>query len=67
MSDELNKRNTAAFDEAIKDLTAKAYSQQEQINSLLATLGSMQERLHSLDQTIALLRAATTSRGASVK
>ncbi len=62
----LNKKNTAAVEQTLSELTTKVYDQQARIDLLQTALSTLSERMISLEQTIMLQRARSFGTGPSV-
>jgi uncharacterized coiled-coil protein SlyX len=62
MSD-LNRRNTAAVEQQLKELNDIVRAQQIRIDGLVALMSTTQERLNQQEQTVAMLRARLTGTG----
>ena len=65
MSD-LNRRNTAAVEQQLKELNEIVRAQQIRIDGLVASMSTLQGRLNQQEQTIAMLRARLTGTGPTV-
>jgi len=63
----LNRKNTLAFDEAIKRLYASMQVKEEQIIGLQNTIASMANRLTLLEQALMIQRVMAMGHGASVQ
>lgn len=64
---EINKKNTLAFRDAIKILQTQMYDQQVQITKFNTTISSLVERIASLEKQLLNQIVLTTGRGPSVK
>lgn len=67
MSDELTKKNTAAFKQAIEGLEARDRDKQEQIDRLHTALGAMTSRMTELERQLGAQKAASYGSGPSVR
>lgn len=61
----LNQRNTAAFEQAVKDLQEITNRQQVQLNALENLVGALQVRLQTAEHTNLVLRARQVGNGPS--
>lgn len=64
--DKLDKRNTAAAAQSIKEFDEIVREQQIRIDGLVATVSNLQARLNQLEQSLAMMRVAAQGRGPSV-
>lgn len=60
---DVNERNALALWQAVKDLTARVFLLQAQVNGLVATIGSLREQTTALERMVVLQRAAATGSG----
>lgn len=72
MSDEdtdisLNRRNTSAVKEELKNVNAKLAAQKVQIDGLLSTITTLSERLNKIELSEHMRRAMAAGNGPSVK
>lgn len=65
MSD-LNRRNTAAVEQQLKDITEICREQKIRIDGLVATMASMQERMNAQELAISMMRVKQAGKGPSV-
>ena len=59
----IDRRNTAAVEQTVKEFTEKSFAQQVRIDGLVATVGGLLERVSALETSLNLLRVAITGRG----
>lgn len=65
--DIIAKRNTETFQQALKDVTAKMFEQQKQIDNLHNSLSTVYERMNQLEQKLIIQKVQLTGLGPSVK
>lgn len=63
---DLNRRNTAAVEQQLKEQDKIIREQQIRIDGLLSSLSSLQERINLLEQSLNMMRAMLAGRGPSV-
>lgn len=63
---DLNRRNTAAVEQQLKEQDKIIREQQVRIDGLLSSLSSLQERINLLEQSLNMMRAMLAGRGPSV-
>lgn len=62
----MDKRNTAAVEQQLKEYSVRVLAQQVRIDGLVATMGGMQERLNALELSLNMMRAQIAGRGPTV-
>ncbi len=67
MTDELTRRNTVAFQQAIEELRSIASAQHDQLQHLRATVTTLLQRITQLEQLVTAQTAKTFGHGPSVK
>jgi len=67
MQEQLNKRNTETFEQAIKELYEKSYDQRVYVDQLHSGLLALQERLNALEQQLIIQKVQLTGLGPSVR
>lgn len=63
----LNKRNTLAFEQLLKELTAKVHEQDIILASLNNTIAMLLQRMSDLEQNTSIMKAISSLRGPTVK
>lgn len=63
---DLNRRNTAAVEQQLKEQDKIIREQQVRIDGLVSSLSSLQERMNLLEQSLNMMRAMLAGRGPSV-
>jgi prefoldin subunit 5 len=67
LMEEINKRNTESFEQALKTLTHQIEEQQKQIDGLMNTIGTLSSRVNAVELFTNLQRAKTIGNGPSEK
>lgn len=67
MSDQTERRNAAAQQQALADMDARLRAQQIRIDGLNATVTMLQRRVDDMEATFNLARVAAVGRGPSVR
>jgi vacuolar-type H+-ATPase subunit D/Vma8 len=65
--DEINKRNTESFKQAMERLTHQLEEQQKQINGLLNTISTLSARVNAVELSNNLQKAKAIGSGPSEK
>jgi uncharacterized protein YlxW (UPF0749 family) len=65
--DEINKRNTKSFKQAMERLTHQLEEQQKQINGLLNTISTLSARVNAVELSNNLQKAKAIGSGPSEK
>jgi vacuolar-type H+-ATPase subunit D/Vma8 len=65
--DEINKRNTESFKQAMERLTHQLEEQQKQINGLLNTISTLSARVNAMELSNNLQKAKAIGSGPSEK
>lgn len=64
---DINRRNTVTFEEALKDLYTLLYDKQNQIDLLNNNMFTLQNRMTSLEQQLIIQKVQLTGLGPSVR
>jgi prefoldin subunit 5 len=67
MDDFISKKNTAAFQEAIKILQTNMHEQEKRINSLQLAIAALTEKLTATEQMLQIQKVISMGHGPSVK
>ena len=65
--EEINKRNTESFRQALEASERRSEEQQKQINGLLAAVGTLSLRVNEVELKVNLQKAKLTGSGPSEK
>jgi uncharacterized coiled-coil protein SlyX len=65
--DTIARRNTDSFEQQIKEVTAKMYAQQIQIDGLQNTISTLYARMNQLEQNLVLQKMQSMGTGPSVR
>ena len=65
--DTIARRNTDSFEQQIKEVTAKMYTQQIQIDGLQNTISTLYARMNQLEQKLVLQKMQSMGTGPSVR
>lgn len=64
---EVNHKNTIAFEQALKDITIRMNDLQIQVNSMTSAISGVNERITSLENQLNIYRASSFGTGPSIK